>query len=153
MSSIAIGTFVKFNNQNDRAYQNFFIGESQTWNGVSYLFSGFGYSGSTIDLEAANISASLVFAVNQLSLNLAKEAADNRWIVEIESVWLNPETLATDKSYLKDTFMVTGFDHDTMRLNMRLSSPLDAVAADAPRRRLTEDLVGALPSTGQIALL
>ena len=50
MSSIAIGTFVKFNNQNDRAYQNFFIGESQTWNGVSYLFSGFGYSGSTIDL-------------------------------------------------------------------------------------------------------
>ena len=153
MSSIAIGTFVKFDDRKDKAYQNFFIGKSQTWKSVDYLFAGFGYSGSTIDLEAANISASLVFAVNQLSLNLAKEAADNRWIVEIESVWLNPETLVTDRSYLKDIFMVTGFDHDTMRLNMRLSSPLDAVSADAPRRRLTEDLVGALPSTGQIALL
>ena len=153
MSTIAIGTFVRFNDDLAKCYQNFFIGTTQPWEGRDYLFAGFGYSGSTIDLEAANISASLVFAVNQLSLNLAKEAADNRWIVEIESVWLNPETLATDRSYLKDTFMVTGFDHDTMRLNMRLSSPLDAVAGDAPRRRLTEDLVGALPSTGQIALL
>ena len=153
MSWIAIGTFVRFNDDLAKCYQNFFIGTTQSWEGRDYLFAGFGYSGSTIDLEAANISASLVFAVNQLSLNLAKEAADARWIVEIESVWIDPDTLVPNKKYLLDTFMVIGFDHDTMRLNMRLSSPLDAVAADAPRRRLTEDLVGALPSTGQIALL
>ena len=49
--------------------------------------------------------------------------------------------------------MVTGFEHDSNRLGLRLSSPLDAISGDVPRRRLTEKLVGALPSTGQIQLI
>ena len=151
--TIAIGTFVRFNSDDSQAYQNFFVGKSVNYSGRSYQFAGMGYSGSTIDLESSNVSASLVFAVNTLSLNLAAHAANSRWIVEIESVWINPDTLAADKSYMKDVFMVTGFEHDTMRISFRLSSPLDAISADTPRRRLTEDLVGALPSTGQIALL
>ena len=149
--TIAVGTFVEFNGT--QCYQNFFVGKSVTWSGKSYSFAGMGYSGSTVDLEGSNISASLIWAVNELSLNLAKQAADNRWIVEIESVWIDPDTLAVQTSYMTDTFMVTGFEHDTMRLSFRLSSPLDAVSADTPRRRLTEEMVGALPSTGQITLL
>ena len=151
--TIAIGTFVRFNSDDSLAFQNFFVNKTVAYDGRNYLFAGFGYSGSTVDLESSNIAAALVFAVNTLSLNLAAQAANNRWIVEIESVWLNPDTLAVDRSYMTDFFMVTGFEHDTLRLSLRLSSPLDAVSADTPRRRLTEDLVGALPSTGQIALL
>ena len=151
--TIAIGTFIRFNNDNSQAFQNFFANQTVAYDGRNYLFAGFGYSGSTVDLESSNIAASLVFAVNTLSLNLASQAANNRWIVEIESVWINPDTLAVQTSYMTDVFMVIGFEHDTMRLSLRLSSPLDAVSADTPRRRLTEDLVGALPSTGQIALL
>ena len=153
MSRIAIGTFVQFNEDSSKCYQNFFPGESRNYKGYTYNFGGFGYSGSTIDLEASNVTASLVWAVNALSLNLAKEAADKRWMVDIESVWLDPEKLTIDKSYMIDTFMCTGFEHDTLRLSIRLSSPLDAVNADVPRRRLTEKLVGKLPSTGQINLL
>ena len=149
--TIAIGTFVEFNGT--QRYQNFFTGRSMAWSGNQYQFAGFGYSGSTIDLEGSNISASLVWAVNELSLNLAAEAAENRWIVQIDAVWIDPDSLGVMDSYMSDIFMVTGFEHDTMRLSFRLSSPLDAVAADTPRRRLTEQLVGALPSTGQIALL
>ena len=149
--TIAIGTFVEFNGT--QRYQNFFTGRSMAWSGNQYQFAGFGYSGSTIDLEGGNISASLIWAVNELSLNLANEAAENRWIVQIDAVWLEPNSLAVQSSYMTDIFMVTGFEHDTLRLSFRLSSPLDAVAADTPRRRLTEQLVGALPSTGQIALL
>jgi len=149
--TIAVGTFVEFNGS--QCYQNFFVGESVAWSGKSYAFAGMGYSGSTVDLEGSNISASLVWAVNDLSLNLAKQAADNRWIVEVESVWIDPDSLTVQTSYMTDVFMVTGFEHDTMRLSFRLSSPLDAVSADTPRRRLTEDMVGALPSTGQITLL
>ena len=149
--TIAIGTFVTFNGT--QRYQNFYTGRSVNWSGNSYQFAGMGYSGSTIDLEGGNISASLVFAVNELSLNLAAEAAENRWIVQIDAVWIDPDSLGVMDSYMTDVFMVTGFEHDTLRLSFRLSSPLDAVAADTPRRRLTEQLVGALPSTGQIALL
>ena len=149
--TIAIGTFVEFNGT--QRYQNFFTGRSMAWSGNQYQFAGFGYSGSTIDLEGSNISASLVWAVNELSLNLAAEAAENRWIVQIDAVWIDPDSLGVMDSYMSDIFMVTGFEHDTMRLSFRLSSPLDAVAADTPRRRLTEKEVGALPSTGQILLL
>jgi hypothetical protein len=91
--------------------------------------------------------------MNELVLNMATEAADNRWIVNVQTVWLDPETLLEQANYTTDVFMITGFEHDHQRLNMTLSSPLDAISGDAPRRRLTESLVGALPSTGQVQLI
>ena len=149
--SLAIGTFAAFN---DFIFlQNFFQGETRTYGGIQYNFASFGYSGNTTDLQAGNINASLVFSMNELVLNMATEAADNRWIVEVQTVWLDPETLLEQANYTTDVFMITGFEHDHQRLNMTLSSPLDAISGDAPRRRLTESLVGALPSTGQVQLI
>ncbi len=148
---LAIGTFAAFN---DFVFlQNFFQGETRTYGGIQYNFASFGYSGNTTDLQAGNINASLVFSMNDLVLNMATEAADNRWIVEVQTVWLDPETLLEQADYTTDVFMITGFEHDHQRLNMTLSSPLDAISGDAPRRRLTEALVGALPSTGQVQLI
>ena len=149
--SLAIGTFAAFN---DFVFlQNFFQGETRTYGGIQYNFASFGYSGNTTDLQAGNINASLVFSMNELVLNMATEAANNRWIVEVQTVWLDPETLLEQANYTTDVFMITGFEHDHQRLNMTLSSPLDAISGDAPRRRLTESLVGALPSTGQVQLI
>ena len=149
--SLAIGTFAAFN---DFVFlQNFFQGETRTYGGIQYNFASFGYSGNTTDLQAGNINASLVFSMNELVLNMATEAANNRWIVEVQTVWLDPETLLEQANYTTDVFMITGFEHDHQRLNMTLSSPLDAISGDAPRRRLTEALVGALPSTGQVQLI
>lgn len=149
--SIAIGTFV---NIEDKYYfQNFFKDEVRIWQGKSYVFAGLGYSGSTVDAQGGNVSAQIVFNLNDLSLNLAKEASDNRYSVQIETVWLDPESLTEKAAFMTDVFMVTGFEHDSSRLSMRLGSPLDAISADVPRRRLTEALVGALPSTGQLSLI
>jgi hypothetical protein len=148
--SIAIGTFIELDGS---YYQNFFQGKQVGWDGNSYMFSGFGYSGSSVDLEGGNLESQLVFVLNELSLNMAKKAADERQIVVIKTVWLDPESLVPKSNYMEDTFMVTGFEHDSSRLALRLSSPLDAISADVPRRRLTETLVGALPSTGQVQLL
>jgi hypothetical protein len=148
--SIAIGTFIEL----DGNYlQNFFQGETVSWQGQGYLFAGFGYSGSSVDLEGGNIESQLIFSLDELSLGLAKNAADRRSIAVIRTVWLDPDTLVPKSNYMEDTFMVTGFEHDSSRLGLRLSSPLDAISADVPRRRLTETLVGALPSTGQVQLL
>ena len=148
--SIAIGTFISLDNYR---FQNFFQGQTVTWDGANYTFAGFGYSGSSVDLQGGNIDAQLIFVVNQLSLNMAKKAADERQIATVKTVWLNPTTLVPEKNFMEDVFMVTGFEHDSNRLGLRLSSPLDAISGDVPRRRLTEKLVGALPSTGQIQLI
>ena len=154
--SIAIGTYIKlitaegfdtgFN------FQNFFQGEDRTYEDNVYTFGGFGFSGGTVDLEGSNISASLVFAVSDLSLSIFRQAAEEFWLVIIRTVWLDPETLEEQSTFGEELYAITGYEHDSSRLSVRLSSPLDAVKENAPRRTLNSMLVGELPSTGQISL-
>ena len=64
----------------------------------------------------------------------------------------DPETFEEGTTYGEEIYAITGLEHDTSQLSVRLGSPLDAVSQNAPRRLLTQDLVGALPSTGNINL-
>jgi len=116
------------------------------------MYAGFGFSGGTLDLEAGNVTASLVFSANALDLVVFREAADERWLMQVRTVWLDPESLAESSTFSEEVYAITGFEHDTSRLSVRLGNPLDAVSANAPRRVLTQDLVGSLPSTGNINL-
>ena len=154
--TLAIGTYIKLVDRDKAAtgyqFQNFHVGENRSYNGASYMYASFGFSGGTLDLEAGNVSASLVFAVNELDLVVFKQAADARWLAEIRTVWLNPDTLDETATYSEEVYAITGFEHDTSRLSVRLGNPLDAVSQNAPRRVLTQDLVGSLPSTGNINL-
>ena len=153
---LAVGTYIKLVTGDQAptgyAFQNFHAGETRSYNGTGYMYAGFGFSGGTLDLEAGNVSASLVFAVNELDLAVFQQAADNRWLIEVRTVWLDPDTLDESGTYSEELYAVTGFEHDTSRLSVRMGNPLDAVSQNAPRRLLTQDLVGALPSTGNINL-
>ena len=153
---LAIGTYIKLTTGEQAStgyqFQNFHVGETRSYNGTGYMYAGFGFSGGTLDLEAGNVSASLVFAVNELDLVVFKQAADDRWLAEVRTVWLNPDTLNETGTYSEELYAITGFEHDTSRLSVRLGNPLDAVSMNAPRRVLTQDLVGSLPSTGSINL-
>lgn len=154
--TIAIGTYIEFLTFDGKStgflFQNFFPGEARLWGGKEYLFAGFGYSGTTVDLQGGNIDASLVFAINDLTLNHAKQAADEGWVCKVNTIFLDNESFLETKKFQTDEFGITGFEHDTLRLQLRLSSPLDSVNGDIPRRRLVEKLVGALPSSGNIIL-
>jgi hypothetical protein len=116
------------------------------------MYAAFGFSGGTVDLQAGNINASLVFAVNALAISVFQDSAEFRWLIEIRTVWLDPETFEEGTTYGEEIYAITGLEHDTSQLSVRLGSPLDAVSQNAPRRLLTQDLVGALPSTGNINL-
>ena len=148
---IAIGTFVNFNDE--YFFQNFFPDKTRKYEGDKYLFAGFGYGGSTTDIQAGNLDSQLVFNVNEISLSLANEAVEKNWIVTVKTVWLNERTLKERKNFTTDVFQAVGYEHDNLRLTIELSSPLDAVTAEAPRRRLTQSLVGSMPSSGDISLL
>ena len=153
---LAIGTYIRLLNANgsDTGYrfQNFFQGDTRTYNGQTYTFAAFGFSGGTLDLEAANISANLVFALNSLGLTIFTQAANDRWLIKLRTVWLDPDTLVESSTYSEEVYAVTGLEHDNSRLSVRLGSPLDAIRENAPRRSLTQQLVGALPTTGEISL-
>ena len=154
--STAIGTYLKLirglNEPTGYQFQNFHVGESRSFNGDSFMYAAFGFSGGTLDLQAGSVSASLVFGVNELDLVVFRQAADERWIARVETVWLNPDTLNETGNFSRELYAITGFEHDTSRLSVRLGSPLDAVSQNAPRRVLTQSLVGNLPSTGNINL-
>ena len=152
MSGVAVGTYISLND-GDFNFQNFAYGASSAYRGKSYVYASFGYSGSVIDLQGGNLDASLVFAFNELVLNMAVDAAEERWMVDIKTVWLDPTSFRPVDDFMEDTFMITGFSHDTSRLSLTLSSPLDAISGDVPRRKLSNFLVGSLPSTGDVALL
>ena len=155
--STAIGTYVRFLDKDGGApstpynVQNFHQGETRTYDGVDYLFGAFGFSGSTVDADAANVEATLVMQLNELNLNYATTAANNFYLAQVRTVWLDPDTLEETDLRLEELYMVVGFDHDNSRLSIRLGNALDAFSANVPRRRLTQEMVGALPSTGNIS--
>ena len=155
--STAIGTYIAFQDRNgndlDQNFQNFHAGETRTYGGRDFIFSSFGFSGAAVDVEAANIQASLVFPLSQLGLALFQSVADQYGIVVVQTVWLDSTTLQETATNLTEVYAVTAFTHNNSRITLQLGSPLDAVTQNVPRRRLNQSIVGALPSTGNISFV
>ena len=95
-------------------------------------------------------SARLVVAANQISVNIAAEAANGNYFLRVETFSLNIETLADSSQISTEVWRVAGYEMDTERVFLNLTSPLDAVRTDAPRRVLSTQLVGALPTSGSL---
>jgi len=108
MSGVAVGTYISLND-GDFNFQNFAYGRASTYGSRSYVYASFGYSGSVIDLQGGNLDASLVFAFNEMVLNMAVEAAEDRWMVEIRTVWLDPLSFRPLDDFMEDTFMIIGY--------------------------------------------
>lgn len=152
---VAIGTYIHFRlftgGATNYAFQNFHANDTRLFQGVQYVYAGFGFSGMSVSLEGSNIDAQLVFAVSDLLLSFIQQAADDRWIVRVNTVWLDPVSLAETSNFMQEIYQVNSFSHDNSRLSLQLGSPLDAVATQVPKRTLRQSLVGALPATGQIS--
>ena len=155
--SIAIGTYLEFVERDGtatgNAFQNFHAGETRTYNGVDYIYGAFGFSGAAVDINGANIQAQLIFGLNNLILNIAQTAANEFWVVRVNTVWLNPDNFDETAQRLEEVYAVVGFEHDNSRISLRLGSPLDAVQSDFPRRVLTQRTVGVLPTTGNVSFV
>ena len=95
-------------------------------------------------------SARLVVAANQISVNIAAEASKNNYFLKVETFSLNIETFADSSQISTEVWRVSGYEMDTERVFLNLTSPLDAVRTDAPRRVLSTQLVGALPTSGSL---
>jgi len=89
-------------------------------------------------------------APNAVAMNIAREAVVNNWTVQVDTCSMNPQTFAVGKKLTSETWLAANMSYDPEKLVVLLSSGIDAVGASAPTRKLTLDLVGALPSTAQI---
>jgi len=156
MSGYAFVNYIRLKTQADAytgtPYQNFSINESRTYSGVTYIFAPFAISSGGGARGGERSSASLVVGTDAISVNLSAEAVQNRYMLEIKTVSLDPLTFADEALVASEIWRVASYDMDTSRVVLKLTSPLDAVKAQAPRRTLSTALVGALPTSGALVV-
>tara|TARA_Y100000004_G_scaffold176945_1_gene217998 strand:- start:230 stop:712 length:483 start_codon:yes stop_codon:yes gene_type:complete len=159
VSQFAFGHVVtiKANKKTQFRYQNFFIGQKITHNSEEYQFAAFGFSGVTVNRTGDGLEATLVFPNNELTRKWAVKAIDNSYLVEVEVLIIedaDPSTGPTADHTTVHSYVgqVTGGQWDNVSLNLELSSVLDAVGTDVPRRSLTQKLVGNLPISNNVRL-
>jgi len=146
------GLFVQFR------FQNFFINQDMTYTNEigtnSYGFVPFGFSGVTVNRTGDGMEADLVFPNNDLSRGWAVLAIRDHYVVQVEVLIVdstNPSSGVHRKVH-SYTGQITGGTWDNVSLNLQLSSVLDAVGTDIPRRALTKKLVGNLPVANNVRL-
>lgn len=133
------------------AFQNFFIGETKLRTSINYLFAPFATSTGAGTKGGDRSDAALVAPVYPLTASLFVEACQQRWLLEIISVLLDPETYDEVMTITSETWMCAKPELDTERAVLRLSSPLDAVDGQVPRRVVSSALVGSVPTTGALS--
>lgn len=154
--TIALCNFIKFKSSAGvdvpgYAFQNFFINETRGHNNVQYLFAPFAASTGAGTKGGDRSDAALVAPSYPLAVNLFVEACQQRYLLEIKAVLLDPETYAEISTITTETWMCARPELNTERAVLRLSSPLDAVDGQVPRRVISSALVGNVPTTGAIS--
>ena len=156
MTAYAFVNYARFKTQDDQytgaAYQNFSINETRIYDGVTYNFAPFAISSGGGSRGGDRSNANLVAGADALSVNLFAEAVRLRYGLEIKTVSLDPVTFADEALVTYENWRVASYELDTTKVLLRLTSPLDAVKAQVPRRSLSTELVGALPTSGSLAL-
>ena len=133
------------------AWQNLFTGQTRTYDGRSHVFQAFRISDSAGARGGDRSQGRLVLNRNQLALNVLAEARANQWKIRADVV-LCDVAAGSDVRLLSRHLWRLGPIERKERITISLTSPLDALSGDAPRRRLTTELVGQVPDTGQIFL-
>jgi hypothetical protein len=133
-------------------FQNFWINENVDYNGNTHGFLPFGFSGVTVNRSGDNQSTQIGLPNNALSRSWASTIVEGAWVVLIDMLILNPEDKTDYRLLSSYAGQVSGAVWSESDLRLEVSSVLDAVGGDVPRRRITEDIFGPLPTTAQVRL-
>lgn len=155
--AVAICNFVRFKTKDGayiagRDYQNFYINSSRAYAGVTYAFVPLGVTTGGGKKGGDRGRAAIVAPPGPIAVNFFAEACDNRYIAEIRTVEVDPITLTTLALIARDRWLCTGLESRVDGASLTLSSPLDAVDGQVPRRVLSSYLVGSLPTSGNITI-
>jgi hypothetical protein len=152
-----ICSFVRFKRR-DGTYtswlgQNFFIGQTITHNGLEYPYRPVAVATNSSTRGGDRSEAAIGAAVSALTLNVFAEASANEWLLEVRSVKVNRSDLSLGPLLLVEYWSSRQVQHDTSQsvVTLQLASPLDAVRAPGGRV-LSQSLVGALPTSGNLTL-
>jgi len=149
MSVTALTTFVTIMGDTILRFQNS-TKASIDFDSASYAHLPFIYQGATKTRDGSNMEAGLVLANNAISMNHVIDAVRKKWTIKVAVCLMNPETFVHQKTLTRDIWMASAMSYDPETIEVVLSSAVDAVGADCPNRKLTEQMVGALPTSADI---
>ena len=155
MSQYAFGHALRITQGRNTEYrfQNFFINQQITHESDNYTFVPFGFSGVTVNRTGDGLEATVVFPNNEVSRAWGVNAINQNWVMEVDVLIIDDDAKdgphQTVHSY---TGQVVGGQWDEVSLNLQLSTVLDAVGTDVPRRSLTKELIGNLPIANNVRL-
>lgn len=132
--------------------QNFFVNENVTYNGADYSFLPFGFSGVTVNRNGDNQATTIVVPNNTMVRTLLSRVMLGQWLGGVDTALVDPadkSNYTTLSSYVGQVVSATVAGPT---IEIELGSILDAVGGDIPRRRVTEDLFGPLPTTANVRL-
>ena len=129
-------------------FQNFEI--NKTRNGHAFLPFAITTGAGTRGGDRS--TARLVVGANQIAVNIAAESSKNNYFLQVTTWSVDIGSLGDDQKISEELWRVAGYEMDTERVFVNLTSPLDAVRTDAPRRVLSTALVGALPTSGSLVI-
>lgn len=152
---LALGNYLDFSTPSGGKvyhFQNFYINKTADYQGTQYAFLPFGFSGVTVNRTGDNVDATLVFPNNQLSRAWGLSAVEDLWVATVYVMILDPEGSNAPTLLHRYIGQVASGGWDETTLQLRLNTVLDAVGNDVPMRRLTQDLVGAIPTSSNVRL-
>ena len=152
MSTQAFGHYLQFKGGTTLNFQNYWVGDNITYNGITYSFLPFGFSGVTVTRSGDNQPAALVFPNNQLSRGWIETAVTGQWVATCQTLLLEPDDKSGGRVLSSYTAQIVSGGWNETSVELRMASVLDAVGADLPRKRLTRQLVGKLPLTARVSL-
>ena len=155
MSQYAFGHALRITQGRNTQYrfQNFFIDQQITHQSANYTFVPFGFSGVTVNRTGDGLEATVVFPNNELSRAWGVNAINQNWVMEVDVLIIDDDAKdGPHKTVHSYTGQVVGGQWDEVSLNLQLSTVLDAVGTDVPRRSLTKELVGNLPIANNVRL-
>ena len=155
--TVAVVNYVRFKSfggqyQSGFSFQNFYINQTKTKDGVDYMFAPLGVTPGAGTKGGDRSDSALVAPAYPLTVNLFVDACKQKWLVEITMVLLDPLTFEEVQLITTEQWLSSKVEVTTERAVLRLSSPLDAVDSQVPKRMLSSVLVGSLPSTGNLSV-
>ena len=139
-----------FNGSTRIRFQNYWINEDATYDGQTYGFMPFAFSGTTITKSGDNQPATLAFPNNALSRGWAETVVSQQWLVQCSTVIVNPDDRSDLTLLSSYVAQVINANWNSTALELQMASVLDAVGADVPRKKMTKQLVGGIPVTSRV---
>lgn len=126
------------------SFQNFFVNNSD--------FAPFAITGRGARKGGDRSDVSLVLSNDPVSLSFANEIVSNRHLVTVQTSIVDGASLSAGGIISEEIWTAASMTVDIEKIVIRLTSPLDAVRSQFPRRQLSSVLVGSLPITGNLVI-